>query len=66
MNNAQQTARVGLFFLLGLALTWVTFETLSGGKLFREEGYTIVAPFQSLKELKNGDEVRMASHPGGG
>lgn len=60
MNTAQQTARVGLFFLLGLALTWVTFETLSGGKLFREEGYAIVAPFQSLKELKNGDEVRMA------
>lgn len=60
MNNAQQTARVGLFFLLGLALTWVTFETLSGGKLFREDGYTIIAPFQSLKELKNGDEVRMA------
>lgn len=60
MNTAQQTARVGLFFLLGLALTWVTFETLSGGKLFREDGYTIVAPFPSLKELKNGDEVRMA------
>ncbi len=60
MNNAQQTARVGLFFLLGLALTWVTFETLSGGKLFREEGYTLVAPFTSLKELKAGDEVRMA------
>lgn len=60
MNTAQQTARVGLFFLLGLALTWVTFETLSGGKLFREDGYTIIAPFPSLKELKNGDEVRMA------
>ena len=60
MNNAQQTARVGLFFLLGLALTWVTFETLSGGKLFREDGYTLVAGFESLKELKNGDEVRMA------
>lgn len=60
MNNAQQTARVGLFFLLGLALTWVTFETLSGGKLFREDGYTLVAPFHSLKELKSGDEVRMA------
>jgi phospholipid/cholesterol/gamma-HCH transport system substrate-binding protein len=60
MNTAQQTARVGLFFLLGLALTWVTFETLSGGKLFREDGYTILAPFPSLKELKNGDEVRMA------
>jgi phospholipid/cholesterol/gamma-HCH transport system substrate-binding protein len=60
MNNAQQTARVGLFFLLGIALIWVTFETLTGGKLFREDGYTIVAPFGSLKELKSGDEVRMA------
>ena len=60
MNQAQQTARVGLFFLLGLALTWVTFETLSGGKLFRKDGYTLVAGFDSLKSLKAGDEVRMA------
>jgi phospholipid/cholesterol/gamma-HCH transport system substrate-binding protein len=60
MNNPQQTARVGLFFLLGLALTWVTFETLSGGKVFQDEGYTLIAGFESLKELKEGDEVRMA------
>jgi phospholipid/cholesterol/gamma-HCH transport system substrate-binding protein len=60
MNNFQQTARVGLFFLLGLALTWVTFETLSGGKVFKDQGYHVVAAFESLKELKEGDEVRMA------
>jgi phospholipid/cholesterol/gamma-HCH transport system substrate-binding protein len=60
MNNMQQTARVGLFFLLGLALTWVTFETLSGGKVFRDQGYNIIAGFQTLKELKDGDEVRLA------
>jgi phospholipid/cholesterol/gamma-HCH transport system substrate-binding protein len=60
MNNLQQTARVGLFFLLGIALIWVTFETLSGGKSFRDKGYSIVAGFASLKELKEGDEVRMA------
>ena len=61
MQNAQQTVRVGLFFLLGLALTWVTFETLSGGKLwFKDKGYTIIAGFDSLKELKEGDDVRMA------
>ena len=60
MNNAQQTARVGLFFLLGIALTWVTFETLSGGKVFQDKGYQLVAGFESLKELKEGDEVRMA------
>lgn len=60
MNNAQQTARVGLFFLLGLALIWVTFETLSDGKVFKDRGYTLIAGFESLKELKQGDEVRMA------
>jgi phospholipid/cholesterol/gamma-HCH transport system substrate-binding protein len=60
MNNMQQTARVGLFFVLGLALIWVTFETLSGGKVFQDKGYTLIAGFESLKELKEGDEVRMA------
>lgn len=60
MNNAQQTARVGLFFLLGVALIWVTFETLSGGKVFKDQGYHITAGFETLKELKVGDEVRMA------
>ncbi|MDP3073565.1 MAG: MlaD family protein [Opitutaceae bacterium] len=60
MNNLQQTARVGLFFLLGLALIWVTFETLNGGKILKDEGYAITAGFESLKELKQGDEVRMA------
>jgi phospholipid/cholesterol/gamma-HCH transport system substrate-binding protein len=60
MNTAQMTARVGLFFLLGLALVWVTFETLSDGKIFKDRGYTLVAGFESLKELKVGDDVRMA------
>jgi phospholipid/cholesterol/gamma-HCH transport system substrate-binding protein len=60
MNNPQQTARVGLFFLLGLALIWVTRETLSGGKVFHEKGNTFIAGFDTLKELKSGDDVRMA------
>lgn len=60
MQNAQQTIRVGLFFILGMALIWVTFETLSGGKVFQDKGYEIIAGFESLKELKEGDDVRMA------
>ncbi len=60
MNNSQQTARVGLFFLLGLALIWVTFETLSGGKVFKDKGYELIAGFESLQSLKEGDEIRMA------
>jgi phospholipid/cholesterol/gamma-HCH transport system substrate-binding protein len=60
MNNAQQTVRVGFFFLLGIALIWVTFETLSGGHFFEDRGYKLTAGFDDLKELKAGDEVRMA------
>ncbi len=60
MNNPQQTARVGLFFLLGMALVWVTYESLSGGRLFKKEGYTIVAGFENLEDLKVADDVKMA------
>ena len=60
MNNPQQTARVGLFFALGIALTWVTFATLSGDSVFKTKGYRLIAGFESLKELKKGDAVRMA------
>jgi phospholipid/cholesterol/gamma-HCH transport system substrate-binding protein len=63
MNNTQQTVRVGLFFLLGCALAWITFESLAGnggGGIFKKSGYTVVAPFANLKGLKDGDEVLMA------
>ena len=60
MQNSQQTARVGLFFILGIALVWVTFQTLNGEKFWKDKGYTLIAGFESLKELKKGDEVRMA------
>lgn len=60
MNNNYNTVRVGLFFILGLALAWITFESLSGGQIFKKKGYTLVAPFSNLKGLKTGDEVLMA------
>ena len=60
MNNSQQAIRVGLFFVLGLALAWITFESLNGGHLFKQSGYTIVAGFNNLKGLKVGDDVLMA------
>src|SRR3954465_14830322 len=60
MNNTSQTIRVGLFTLLGVALAWITFESLNGGRLFKKEGYTLIAGFANLKGLKTGDEIRMA------
>jgi phospholipid/cholesterol/gamma-HCH transport system substrate-binding protein len=60
MNNRMQAIRVGLFFLLGLALLWVTAQSLSGGRIFREKGYALVARFDNLKGLQKGDDVLMA------
>lgn len=60
MNNAHMSARVGLFFLLGLALIWITHESLNGSRLSREKTYELTARFATIKELKVGDEVRLA------
>lgn len=60
MNNTQMSVRVGLFFLLGLALIWITHESLSGSQLDREDAYELTARFATIKELKAGDEVRLA------
>ena len=60
MNNAQMSARVGLFFLIGCALLWITYEALNGGSFSHKQGYTVVASFHTLKELKPGDDVRQA------
>lgn len=65
MNNAQMSARVGLFFLLGIALIWITRESLSGSRLDSESAYELSARFATIKELKPGDDVRLAGVPVG-
>jgi phospholipid/cholesterol/gamma-HCH transport system substrate-binding protein len=60
MNNRIQSIRVGLFFLLGLALLWVTFESLNGGRVFKQKGYALLARFENLKGLQDGDDILMA------
>ncbi len=60
MTTTQNTARVGLFFLLGVALIWVVYDTLGDGSTLKSRGYNLVAGFDNLKELKAGDDVRMA------
>jgi phospholipid/cholesterol/gamma-HCH transport system substrate-binding protein len=55
-----QSIRVGLFFILGLALIWVVFESLGHKPIFGDKGYELVARFESLKQLKSADEIRMA------
>ena len=64
MNNTQQNFRVGLFFLLGVALAWVTFESLTGGEIFKTKGYPLYAGFSNLKGLKPGDAHALRrAHP---
>lgn len=60
MNNAQYSIRVGLFFILGIALVWVTYETLGSKSSLKSSGYMLVAGFDNVKELKAGDDIRMA------
>jgi phospholipid/cholesterol/gamma-HCH transport system substrate-binding protein len=60
MNNRMQSIRVGLFFFLGLALLWITFESLSGGRVLHEKGYALTARFDNLKGLQKGDDVQIA------
>ena len=60
MNNRMQSIRVGLFFILGLALLWITFESLSGGRVLHQKGYLLSARFDNLKGLQKGDDVQIA------
>lgn len=57
--------RVGVFFVIGIALLWITFQALHEGKFNAKDGYEVIAPFQSVRELKTGNEVRMAGVPVG-
>src|SRR5690606_17359876 len=55
------TIRVGLTFLIGLALIWVSYETLSEGSLLgKRNTYEISGQFDTVKQLKNGDDVRLS------
>jgi len=59
-NNVFQSARVGLFFVLGLALIYVVYEAIGSKALDTNKGYTVTAVFDDIKTLTAGDDVRMA------
>lgn len=60
MKETLNTVRVGLFFLLGLAVTWIVYETLQQGRLVRDETYPLYGSFADVKMLRSGDDVRVA------
>lgn len=55
--NKSQTISVGIFFLLGITLLWIVHSQLSVKEV---EGYEVIARFETLLQLRAGDDVRMA------
>ena len=60
MNTLAQSVRVGLFIILGAALIWIAYEALSEKTVTKSHAYSLKAPFSNLKQIKPGDDVRMA------
>lgn len=58
--TVSRSIRVGLFAIFGATLLWIVHETFTESNLYSEYGYPINAPFEDLKQLKNGSDVRLA------
>ncbi|MDV7392815.1 MlaD family protein, partial [Arthrospira platensis SPKY1] len=60
MNQSLQTARVGLFFVLGLALIYVVYSVIGDNRLRARDGFTVDAIFDNISTLTSGADVRVA------
>lgn len=58
MKNSLET-RLGIFFVLAMFAAVLLLETIGGARLFRR-GEEVYTHFDTVKELKVGDPVRMA------
>ncbi|MDX2110514.1 MAG: MlaD family protein [Verrucomicrobiota bacterium] len=60
MKDTLNAFRVGLFFVFGLALLYVTYTLLSNARFEQDKGYNVTATFSNIKTLGNNADVRMA------
>lgn len=60
MKDTIYAIRVGLFFALGLLLTYAVYLSLSRKELHANSGYTVRALFDDMGTLSPNDDVRMA------
>lgn len=58
--NTSRSIRVALFFIFGAGLIWIVHDTFTAPNAYRENGYPIRAPFEDVKQLKAGSDVRLA------
>lgn len=60
MNAAGQSIRVGLFFILGVALIYTVFTVIGNQGIAEQDGIRLQAAFDDLKTLSPGADVRVA------
>ena len=60
MSDKAQYSGVGLFFIIGLVITYFVYTSLSQSGSARADGYPIRAPFNDILQLRVGDDVRMS------
>jgi len=58
MNSASNALRVGIFFLVGAGLLYISYNALQRPKI--EDGYAVKASFENIQQLKPTNDVRMA------
>lgn len=59
-SDTSRSVRVGLFFLFGIVLVWIVYDTFTAKNAYNENAYTIRAPFEDVKQLKTGSDVRLS------
>ncbi|HNX04175.1 MAG TPA: MlaD family protein [Opitutales bacterium] len=60
MKERFNAVRVGLFFVLGLILTYAVFLALSRRELHEKGGYRVTAVFSDMSTLSPNNDVRLA------
>ena len=60
MNQTFQSIRVGIFFVLGIALIYAVYTVIGSRQFAGEAGYRIIAEFDDVRTLAAGADVRMA------
>lgn len=59
-SNTSRSIRVGLFFIFGAIAVWIVYDTFTAKNAYNDNSYAIRAPFEDVKQLKVGSDVRLS------
>jgi phospholipid/cholesterol/gamma-HCH transport system substrate-binding protein len=60
MSDKAQYSGVGLFFIIGLVITYFVYSSLNKAGTANANGYEVEASFNNILQLRVGDDVRMS------